>query len=509
MMLGGALAGCGGGDDDEASSTESPLQVSIDKGRLQGVEQHGQRAWLGIPYAAPPQGALRWKPPQPPTPWDGVRDASRFGPHCPQPDTAPLRYGYPGGQEDCLYLNVYAPKRSGPHPVIVWIHGGSYYLGRSNNYAPTRLVERDVIVVTLNYRLGVLGFLAHPALNDSSGRSGNYGLMDQQLALKWVRDNIAAFGGDARNVTVSGQSAGAYSVQAQLVSPLAAGLFDKAIVQSGGFANPPTAAQAQAAGVQTAAALGCPEGPEVDACLRALSPDTIVDKQPDRFAPNVDGALLPGSPRQLVPAGTFNKVPVLLGSNHDEHTVFVGITEINTGAPLTEAGYPAAAALAVTGTGVTAEQALSLYPSSAYGGSPSLALSAMNTDLRFACPGRALARSLSSHVPVYAYEFDDREAPQFLQPPVSFPYLAYHAAEIQFLFNANDAALDTSRQQLAASMATQWTHFARTGSPNGTQTPNWPAYDDRDVFFRLAPAGTTLTTDFAEDHHCEVWTPDA
>jgi para-nitrobenzyl esterase len=235
--------------------------VPTDKGPVRGTETQSVEKFLGIPYAAPPVAELRWRPPQPPTRWHGPRDATDFGNHCPQPGTP---FGSESASEDCLYLNVFKPNR-GPGrghtkhlPVMVWIHGGGFVAGMSEDYDPSRLVERGVVVVTLNYRLGYLGFLAHERLSAESnyGGSGNYGLMDQQAALRWVDRNIKKFGGDPENVTIFGESAGGLSVHAHLVSPLAAGLFDRAIVQSGAYSlSQPSLSEAEQSGSNVAAIL--------------------------------------------------------------------------------------------------------------------------------------------------------------------------------------------------------------------------------------------------------------
>ena len=204
-------------------------------GAVRGLANGAVDEFLGIPYAAPPVGALRWQPPQPAASWSGVRDATRFAPHCPQ---SPSPFGQPSTSEDCLFLNVFTPRHqhAGSHfPVMVWIHGGALVTGESNDYDPTALAEDGVTVVTINYRLGALGFLAHPALADANGQSGDYGLMDQQAALRWVRCNIASFGGNPRNVTIFGESAGGLSTLSQVASPQARGLFERAIVESGSY----------------------------------------------------------------------------------------------------------------------------------------------------------------------------------------------------------------------------------------------------------------------------------
>ena len=241
-----------------SAAPKSPV-VATDNGPIRGTTIGQMQAFRGIPYAAAPIGDLRWRPPQAHPGWQGVLDASAFGPHCPQVATP---YGTPSTTEDCLFLNVFTPEKTNhgqPHllPVMFWIHGGGLVVGESDGYDPTRLVAKGVIVVTINYRLGELGFLAHPALSAESptGASGNYGLMDQQAAMRWVQRNIRAFGGDADNVTIFGESAGGLSVHSELASPLAAGLFHKAIVESGAYSlTQPSLASAQASGTAFAAA---------------------------------------------------------------------------------------------------------------------------------------------------------------------------------------------------------------------------------------------------------------
>ena len=218
-------------------------------GAVRGVADGAVNEFLGIPYAAPPVGALRWQPPQPSVSWSGVRDATQFAPHCPQP---PTPFGQASTSEDCLFLNVFTPRhmQTGSHfPVMVWIHGGALVTGESNDYHPTALVEDGVTAVTINYRLGALGFLAHPALADANGQSGDYGLMDQQAALRWVQRNIASFGGNPHNVTIFGESAGGLSTLSQVASPQASGLFEQAMVESGSYnLTQASLASAEAAG---------------------------------------------------------------------------------------------------------------------------------------------------------------------------------------------------------------------------------------------------------------------
>src|SRR5215471_7966207 len=271
--------------------------VMTDEGAVRGTQTATLREFLGVPYAAPPVGDLRWRPPQPHARWAGVRDATSFGAHCAQ---GPSAFGVASASEDCLFLNVFAPARRGDDvehgaPVMLWIHGGALVVGESDDYDPAMLVARGVVVVTINYRLGALGFLAHPALAAESARgsSGNFGLLDQQAALRWVRRNIREFGGDGDNVTIFGESAGGLSVHAQLASPLSHGLFARAIDESGAYMpSQPSLATAEAAGSAFAANAGCAS--QTAACLRGLPVATILAKQTGgTTGPNVDGAILP------------------------------------------------------------------------------------------------------------------------------------------------------------------------------------------------------------------------
>ncbi len=277
--------------------------------------------FLGIPYAAPPVGDLRWKPPQPHGHWTGVREATAFANHCPQTASP---FGLASTTEDCLYLNIFRPARDGDDDedadeegddspeeglaVMVWIHGGALLVGESDDYDPVRLVQHGVVVVTINYRLGVLGFLAHPALSAESPvhASGNYGLMDQQAALRWVERNIASFGGDPRRVTIFGESAGGLSVHSHLASPLSAGLFQRAIVQSGAYAlAQPSLSQAEAQGQAVAIRAGCTD--QTAACLRARPVQTLLDANRDgSVIPDVDGHVLTQTIGASLASGQFN-----------------------------------------------------------------------------------------------------------------------------------------------------------------------------------------------------------
>lgn len=502
------------------AATERLVIAFTEKGLVKGIETPTMKKFLGIPYAAPPIGELRWRAPQPARFWFGIRDATQFATHCPQPATP---FGLPSTTEDCLYLNVYAPNHKGiirdlfgKHPVMVWIHGGALFLGESDDYDPTKLVTReDVVVVTINYRLGLLGFLAHPALSaetDYNG-SGDYGWMDQQAALRWVHRNIRFFGGDPGNVTIFGESAGGLSVHAQLASPGAAGKFHRAIIESGAYALGTTSlATAEARGMASATALGCPD--QTAACLRSVPVETLLANQGGGgFTGNVDGKVLTQPIRDALASGQFNQVPVMEGTNHDEWRLFVALDQDLVGNPVTPANYVDSIAAIGIPASTAAFLAAAVYPLSNYP-NPGVALGALGTDLIFSCNGRVSVRLLAQHVPTYAYEFNDQDAPQLFLPPVSFDYGAYHAAEIQYVLGVRPVvpapALTADQTQLSDDMVSYWGRFARTANPNSAHTPNWTQYDTgADVVQSLLPPTAGPKADFAADHKCAFWTPGA
>jgi len=463
--------------------------------------------FLGIPYAAPPVGALRWRPPQPAARWSGVRDATQFAPHCAQ-SASP--FGQASTSEDCLYLNVLTPpggtRANHRLPVMVWIHGGALVTGESNDYDPAKLVSNNAIVVTINYRLGALGFLAHPALaSHPGGPSGDYGLMDQQAALRWVQRNISQFGGDPRNVTIFGESAGGLSVLSQLASPGARGLFAKAIVESGAYnLTQAPLATAEAAGEAFATSAGCAS--QTAACLRSLPVATILANQTATgYTPDIDGRVLTQSIGTALSSGQFNRVPVIDGTNHDEWRLFVAESELE-GAPVTAANYQSMIASTLQVTPAIAAVIAAQYPLSAYP-SPSVALGAVGTDAIFACPALTVDNSVSVYVPTFAYEFNDENAPELSLPPVSFPYGAAHASELQYLFGLPNAVpLSSAQQQLAAAMQGYWTNFAKRGFPSSFGEPLWPHFDSvGQRMISLVPPQPQVETDFAAEHNCAFW----
>jgi para-nitrobenzyl esterase len=462
----------------------------------------------GIPYAAPPVGSLRWRPPEPHVPRAGNQDATRFGPACPQlqsnadwyrdvaekfglsrkkiPDMTNI-------QEDCLYLNVWSQNLGGttPQPVMVWIHGGGNVDGYSHepNYHGHNLARRDVVVVSINYRLGALGFMAHPALTAESDRrvSGNYGLLDQIAALEWVRDNIASFGGDPDRVTVFGESAGAADIGTLIASPLAKGLFRRAIIQSGGYPlyDTATVSDVEVLGVDFMSALGVGDGREQLEEMRALPWQEIVAAVPSAASGGfsgavVDGWLLPEPAADIFEAQEQNPVEILIGSNDNEWFMYLA-------QPVDEEQLQAVVKQRIR-EGHRAEILAAL--SVAAGGDVAARLDLLTGAADFHCPSLAIAdaqRELTDRVFVYRFS---------RIRPKGEKLLAYHGAEIPYVFDTADDWLPADRvdRALTDTMLGYWTQFAKTGDPNGPGLPNWPAFDPRrDVHQDLGDEVRTAT----------------
>jgi para-nitrobenzyl esterase len=518
LILAVAIVLCGTPLGSHAQ-TRNPLTFTFD-GLVRGtVSAAGVREFLGIPYSAAPVGNLRWRPPAPHAPWLQPLDATHFANHCPQPASP---FGIASTTEDCLFLNVFTPDTGDireRRPVMVWIHGGALVAGESNDYDPTALVQDGVIVVTINYRLGALGFLAHPAFaaektdpdrdrDIDPNSAGNYGLMDQQLALRWVRDNIAFFGGNPLNVTIFGESAGGLSVFSQLASPAAANLFHKAIIESGAYQlSTQTLATAESAGNAFATAAGC--SGQTAACLRALPVTTILaNENPAGYTPNIDGEFLPLSLNTALATGQFHHVPVIQGGNHDEWRLFTALDFDLTVGPIgnNESAYEAALATLVGPAApfVAAEYPLVSFPSA------DLAFGTAGTDAVFACPALSADLSMSHFVPLSTYEFNDENAPEDFLPPVSFPYGAAHASEIQYLFNlpvtVPHPSLNAQQLQLSRTMERYWTNFAKFGTPNSSDVPAWQNFSAADGNFQsLIPPSPAQETNFATSHKCSFW----
>jgi para-nitrobenzyl esterase len=477
-------------------------------GNVTGVAVAGMDEFLGIRYAAPPTGNLRWQPPQAVPANLATHTATAFGPHCAQ---LPSAYGVASSSEDCLYLNIYTPtakgRAAGPLPVMFWIHGGALVVGESDDYDPAPLLAaNNVIVVTINYRLGYLGYLAESGLDAEGHEDANYGLMDQQAALSWVRNNIAGFGGDPNNITVFGESAGGLSTLSNLVSPTAHGLFTQAIVESGSYAvQLPSLSTAETAGNAVATALGCT--PTDTACLRALPVSSILNQQTSptlSLTTIVDGTLLPLSINTALQSGHFNRVPVINGTNHDEYRQFVTPYAAITSAQYTDildALYGTTLGAAIN----------AVYPASKYS-QPVLALAAVLTDASFSCPAHLIDNWASKYVPVYAYEFNDRHVPQDFIPYAGFPFGAPHASEIQFLFDIpklpGTPPLSNAEQALSVKMTKYWTDFATAETPSGNGVPTWlPFARGSDNIQSFVPPTALAETDFSQEHHCGFWAP--
>ncbi|MCP9991395.1 carboxylesterase/lipase family protein [Streptomyces albogriseolus] len=502
MLTGALLLSAAGLGATPAAAAADDTTVTTRYGQVRGEAGESANAYLGIPYAAPPVGDLRWKPPAPPERWSGVRDATTPGNPCMQANSS-TPWGDLAGpgtpSEDCLYLNVHTPERSLPgRPVMVWLHGGGFTIGSGTFYDGGELAARgDVVVVTLNYRLGAFGYLAHPGLAEESPAavSGNYGLLDQQAALRWVRQNIAAFGGDPDQVTVFGESAGGGSVCQHLVSPRAAGLFDRAIAQSGCGFPLPTQQSQQRTGASWAESLGCADV----ACLRSRPAGELLAASLNpgaRWVPNVDGRVLPLQITEALESGRFHRVPVLQGTTADEGRLTVATTYDLAGRPLTAAGYPVAVRALY---GDRSDAILARYPLTEYG-TPAEALGAILTDAQFACSQSRTARLMGNHTRSYQYEFADRHAMDYLELPIGFPIGAPHGSEIRYVFGGVSGT--PAQNALAAKMLGYWTHFAHTGVPYAAGAPRWNQYPKVQV---LAPEAITASTTFPQDHKCDLW----
>ncbi|MBV9640657.1 MAG: carboxylesterase family protein [Mycobacteriaceae bacterium] len=489
-----------------------PTLVRTTSGVVRGAFAADHLLFAGVPYAAPPVGPLRFQPPAPPSPWQGVRDASKFGPRCMQETEHDPDFGRPVS-EDCLTLNVWTPNRPADRqlPVLVWIHGGAFVNGSADIYDARWLADQgDITVVTVNYRLGALGFLAHPSLAPR-GQAGNYGLADQQAALRWIHDNIANFGGDPAKVTIAGESAGAMSVCDHLVAPGSVGLFRAAIIQSGPCQAQADLATAQHVSLDYAASVGCGDPATAAECLRAL-PSSQLDRPPWYYHVGTDGLTgpvtgtlqLPVNPITAAAQGRAARVPVLIGTTHDEFTLFVATQYMQLGRM---PDYPSV----LNDTfGPIAAQIATRYPVDRYGGDAALAYAAAVTDGVFACPTDRLAGSLTQSAPVYGYEFNDRNAPA--PDPlrnVPFPVGASHSLELRYLFDIGWAPpLDPAQQHLSDEMIRYWARFVATGAPQVDGQPSWPPLGhtmaDAPRMSLQTPEAHTFT-DYDEAHQCAFW----
>jgi len=502
------------GDDD----CSAPVKVS--SGQLKGFEESNRAscAYLGIPYATPPVGELRWKAPQPPAKWDGVRTYDNYSPWCMQKPNMPfdptLRTSKHTMSEDCLYLNVWRPKKSGKFPVMVWIHGGGYTTGSGNidMYRGDRLSARgDVVVVNFNYRLNAFGFLAGDALKkeDPNGGTGNYGSLDQIAALKWVRENIAAFGGDPGNVTIFGESAGGWSVCTMVATPLSKGLFQRAIIESGGCDQSISLEEAQKHFAEVAAKVGC--GPDDLACLRKAPAGILLEKAWSDligaklvYVNHNDGYFLKKTPRQTIMAGEHNKVPMIVGSNRDEAKPMLILGRYRH---MNKRKY--AKTLKNESPG-NYEKVLAFYPLDKYPNAKA-AFSAVMTDRLLGCPGYLGAEALARQGTVYYYRFD------YDNIRLSKTLGAFHGLEIPFIYDAFDrkpikTAFPKGKrkeaEKLSQAMMAYWVAFARAGDPNNASgLPKWPTFnpagDRQRIVFNLKI--TVMAEPKERDEQCGFW----
>ncbi|PWV80064.1 para-nitrobenzyl esterase [Prauserella marina] len=518
MIVGLALAGLLATTSMQVAAASrqggDPAVVSTDNGPVRGTVADDHRSFQGIPYAAPPTGERRWRSPQPAARWSGVRDATEPGSSCPQ-NQGFLPDDRGSIDEDCLFLNVTTPPRpAGPRPVMVFMHGDGFANGSSRPYGARPLaIGGDVVVVTVNYRINVFGFLAHPDLPGS----GNFGIEDQQAALRWVQRNVAAFGGDSRNVTVFGESAGATSTCAHLLSPGSAGLFHRAIIQSGACTMRRTylndwgfqpSHDAERRGRALAEQHGCTDAATLATCLRGKTVAQLLD-MPDGgfgFGPvHGDNSVLPRDPEQALKSGRFNQVPVMHGTTRDEHRTFTAGLELMLGRVLQPGDYPKEIH---ANFGTDAHRVLAEYPLG--GQNPSIALSKVATDSSWGCQALFTDRLFARYVPTYAFEFADRNAPWFagVDRP-SFPTGAFHGGELQYLFDGayGTGALTADQRRLSDRMVRYWSGFARNGHPNNPGMPWWPRFHrtSEPVLSLNTGAGGIRPVDFDREHRCQFW----
>ncbi|MDP2012090.1 MAG: carboxylesterase family protein [Phenylobacterium sp.] len=446
-----------------APALAQSVKATVEGGVIVGTETPTAAIYRNIPYAAPPIGPLRWAPPARGVPWAGERDGTKAGVSCMQTmraDGAPNSGSANGPMsEDCLQLNVFAPKGARKAPVMVWLHGGSHRYGAGWIYDGSNFARDGVVLVAINYRLGPLGYFAHPALTQQAGAGmvGNYGLMDQIAALEWVKRNIRTFGGDPANVTVFGESAGGASTLALLAARRSKGLYQKAVVQSGGgWGAPTTLADKEAEGVKAAAALGL-TAPAADQ-LRAVPAADLIAKAQGDFGPFVDGRLMKQTPAQAFAAGRANDVPLIIGSNSGEDSL---MSEFGLGAAAVGKALPQAVRTVYAQEAAQSDEVLGR---------------AVFTDRAFGAPARWTAAKAAKGKPAWLYHFS--YVGSRFRPMVT---RAFHAAEIQYVFEywgrrTPLSMIKPDDQAMATLMHGCWVAFAKTGKPD---CAGWPAYDPK------------------------------
>lgn len=501
----------------ENPNDEDPdLLISTRYGKVKGIREKGCIRFMGIPYAAPPKGHLRWKAPVPPVPWKGIKDASKPCSACPQQPVAYAKVS--SDNEDCLFLNINSPlSKENLKPVMVWIHGDGS-IGSGDLFDPAKLVETgNVIVVTINYRLGIFGGFGYPRLKNS----GAFGLLDQQAALKWIRENIKTFGGDPNNITLFGVSYGALSVSAQLISPASASLFQKAILQSG-FALMDLPAEAMYPGMGAMPWFGWRDqeeikqlGKEMAKKLKSSNLEELKKIGVRELLPYLSifqlypyhSEAIPLSPEEAFKSGRFHRVPMITGNTRDEHRTFVSLFRLLSGNEISAEGYTT---LIEKAFGRSAARIKEQYPVSAYS-SPALAWATLLTDRMWAKSTYRLNMYLSRFTKVYAYEFNDQHAPSDLSFPESLPAGAFHSAETNYVFpNASFLKQLTDDQlRLSDRMIRYWSNFAWQGDPNGNPMPDWKTFnaeENRPFVLPLEPGDKSAgLLDYREEHQLDFW----
>lgn len=509
----GLSSGCASGDSDARSGTPTSesdsVVVDAPVGELAGVSTEAGNRFLGIPYAQAPIDDLRWRPPQPVARWQGVRDATEFGPRCAQAKT---NGGDAVDNEDCLSVNVFTPANDStkPRPVLFWIHGGGFTSGSDSQYDGSALARtNDIVVVTINYRLGFLGFLDVPGMKDGGER--NFGLLDQQAALHWTRDNVAAFGGDPGRVTIMGSSAGGHSVCAQLASPSAKGLFHGAIIESGGC---PSHSEDEAVkdGMNFAVEAGCTDAGSVTNCLRSKSSQELVDASAN-FRGILTGPLpiagtpeLPVPPSEAVDSGRFNNVPILIGSTRNETRSWAK--------PFVDATREVYETEIRKEFGDNADDVLIRYPYDSYRGkyAATYALGDVWTDSGVfyglgGCQDRKLAHRFAEQQPrTYSYRFDGENRP--VDGSEEFVPGSAHSSEKPYLWpNDTTAAFSADQLKLSQAMTEYWGAFVNNADPNVTDQAPWTETSSGNIMSLRTGAASALITDeqFTSDHNCDMW----
>jgi para-nitrobenzyl esterase len=563
--------------------------VQTNEGQVQGFFDEGVTKFLGIPYAAAPVSTdptaapcspsnLRWCPPVAHAPWQGVLQATAYGPICAHFETSGAFAAPPNNNEDCLYLNIFTANLDHQQrleqprqllPVMVWDYGGGETDGESNDYDGSKLVLKgNVVVVTLNYRLNLFGFFAHPAIDSEGHLFGNYGIMDYTFALQWVKQNIENFGGDPNNITIFGQSAGARNSASEVLSPLSAGLFNRAIFESGAYPTTASLASAETKGTNLASGVSPPPGCSITPkcntgslveqaqCLRAVPAATIeacagngIPETPPAagggvtgsgpYLPGVilDGSILPETPLSAYADGHFNHVPILDGDVQWEGNYALSQTEYyeEPREPLTEAQFAASMVStygAATAATIEAEYPLSDYPSVQF------QWSAVETSTGYSCPTEHADQLLAQWVPLYVYEFKDQTAPQYFPPMPGFAFVDGHTSDIQYYWvlyhggNGTPHHLNFQQEILSDQLVRAWTNFAHTGNPNGSGGKPWPQFTPSNmvmftenlifpppfvattyspplILAATTPPGLSTETDafWVSEHKCDFWDP--